>query len=203
MKRVIFALLVIAAGSIPANAKYSGGTGTESNPYQIGSISDWNDLMYTPSDWDANFVMVADINLQGIPLIPVGNDLNGTTVAFTGVFDGNGHVIRNASMNKLGFWHIGLFGIIDYDAQIRNLGAEYVNMMGYRDVAGLVGITDWRTTTVTTLISNCYVTGTVSVSNGITFGGLVGQNAGTVTQDVTLSAMSTGQHTSADWWDAI
>jgi hypothetical protein len=84
-------------------------------------------------------------------------------------------------MNKPGYWHIALFGIINSDAQIRNLGAEDVNMMGYRDVAGLVGITGWRTTTVTTLISNCYVTGTVRVSDGITFGGLVGQNAGTIT----------------------
>ncbi len=178
MKRVIFALLVIIIVT-SAQAKYSGGTGTESNPYQIGSISDWNDLMYTPSDWDANFIMIADINLQGVPLIPVGNDLNGTSIFFKGVFDGYGHVIRNAAINMPGHWHIGLFGLTDTNSQIRNLGVEDVNMNGERDVAGLAGINNFG------IISNCYVTGKVaqysSGSSHSCLGGLVGLNYGTIT----------------------
>ena len=40
MKRAILFLLVIAAGSIPALAKYSGGTGEPNTPYQIATAAD-------------------------------------------------------------------------------------------------------------------------------------------------------------------
>jgi hypothetical protein len=173
---VIAGIVLCAVSSVFA---YSGGSGTGADPYQIGTVSDWNDLMNTQSDWDANFVMVADVNLQGIPLIPVGNDLNGTPLFFKGVFDGNGHVIRNAAINMPGRWHIGLFGLTDANSQIRNLGVEDVNMNGERDVAGLVGLNDFGT------ISNCYVTGKVgqysSGSSHSCLGGLVGLNYGTIT----------------------
>jgi hypothetical protein len=159
---------------------YSGGSGTSADPYQIGTVADWNDLMNTPSDWNANFIATADINLQGVPLIPVGNDLNlNNPIFFTGVFDGNGHVIRNAAINMPGHWHIGLFGLTDANSQIRNLGVEDVNMNGERDVAGLVGLNHFGT------ISNCYVTGKVaqysSGSSHSCLGGLVGLNYGTIT----------------------
>ncbi len=153
---------------------YSGGSGTEADPYQIGTVADWNDLMNTPSDWDANFIMTADINLQGVPLIPVGNDINETYIPFEGVFDGNGHVIRNAAINMPGQWHIGLFGIIDSNSQIRNLGVEDCNMVGGNRVAGLVACSFGT-------ISNCYATGKVSFGGGPNLGGLVGKNYGTIT----------------------
>jgi hypothetical protein len=157
---------------------YSGGSGTEADPYQIGTVSDWTDLMNTPSDWDANFIMTADINLQGVPLIPVGNDLNGTYIYFRGIFDGNGHIIHNGTITG-GYLStgIGLFGRISSDSQIRNLGAKDVNMSGGGRVAGLVGCSFGT-------ISKCFATGKVSQSPeaiSTSFGGLVGKNYGTIT----------------------
>jgi hypothetical protein len=40
LKRLIFILLVITAGSIPALAKYSGGSGEPNTPYQIANVAD-------------------------------------------------------------------------------------------------------------------------------------------------------------------
>jgi hypothetical protein len=155
---------------------YSGGSGTSDDPYQIGTVADWNDLMNTQSDWDVNFIMTADINLQGVPLIPVGNDINYIDNFFSGVFDGNGHTIRNATINMPGYWHIGLFGIIIPGSQIRNLGVEDVNMSGTARVGGLVGYSNG-------IISNCYATGKVNQSwpNSTSIGGLAGKNDGTIT----------------------
>jgi hypothetical protein len=173
---------------------YSGGSGTTDDPYQIGTVSDWNDLMNTPSDWDANFIMTADVNLQGVPLIPVGNNINNIPNFFNGVFDGNGHVIRNAEINMPGYWHIGLFGIITSDSQVRNLGVEDVNMSGHRDVAGLAGLSKGT-------ISNCFATGNINYApmgqNGANLGGLVGLNWGTIINshalcDVNGSAIKIG-----------
>jgi len=170
-KVVILTVFILANVSFAGN--YSGGSGTETDPYQIGTVSDWNDLMNTPTDWDANFVMTADINLQGVPLIPVGNDINGTYLYFRGIFDGNGHIIRNATI--AGYWHIGLFGLIDSNSQIRNLDVEDVIMSGERDIAGLVGASKGT-------ISNCYATGKIcdSLDRSANPGGLVGLNHGTI-----------------------
>jgi len=140
---------------------YSGGSGTESDPYQIAAVSDWNDLMNTASDWNKHFIMTADINLQGIPLIPVGRNWPN----FNGVFDGNGHTIRNADINMTSSLYVGLFGYSN--GQIRNLGVVDVNISGRDDTGGLMGYNNG------TIIA-CFVTGSVNGNNGV--GGLVGRN---------------------------
>ncbi len=172
---IITALIIVSFAPYTCLA-YSGGTGTAEDPYQIATVADWNDLMNTQSDWDANFIMMADINLQGVPLIPVGNDLNGTYIYFRGIFDGNGHTIRNAAITGEDFSSgIALFGRIDPNCQIKNLGTEDVNMTGYSRVGGLVGCSYGT-------ITNCYATGNIrSLEPGTTgFGGLVGKNFGTI-----------------------
>jgi len=63
VKREIFALLVILAGSIPVTAKYSGGAGTSGAPYKIGTAADLLALGGNTGDYDASFVLTADINL--------------------------------------------------------------------------------------------------------------------------------------------
>jgi hypothetical protein len=175
-KAVILTLIILANVSFAGT--YSGGFGTEAEPYQIGTVSDWQELMATSDDWDANFIMIADINLQGVSLIPVGNDINfNNPLYFKGAFDGNGHVIRNATITNRPGWHISLFGLIDSNSQIRNLGVEDVNMSGERDVAGLVGLNHFGT------ISNCYATGKIgyaTIPSGACLGGLVGLNFGTI-----------------------
>jgi hypothetical protein len=43
-KRFAFAILIITTASVPAQAKYSGGTGTPDDPYQIATAEDLNDI---------------------------------------------------------------------------------------------------------------------------------------------------------------
>jgi hypothetical protein len=149
---------------------YSGGNGEPNNPYQIATVSDWNDLMHTPADWCRNFIMTADINLQGITLTPVGN--------FSGVFNGNNRIIRNVVINS-GF-ETGLFGVLG-GGNILNLGVENVNIIGSDYVGGLVGWNEGG-------INNCYVTGTVSGSEKV--GGLVGENYGGISSCYTTGVVS-------------
>ena len=145
---------------------YSGGSGEPNDPYQISSVSDWNDLMSDPNDWSKHFIMTADVNLQGATLTPVGNSYN----TFTGVFNGNSHIISNAVMNKPTSYGIGLFGCLN-GGQICNLGIEDMNITGRYRVGGLVG-DNWGGS-----ITSCYATGVVTesiFSHGV--GGLVGSN---------------------------
>jgi len=160
----LIVLTVFILASVSFGGTYSGGTGNSGSPYQIGNVSDWQELMITTSDWDKEFILIADINLQGVTLTPVGN----STPYFTGIFDGNGHIISNAVINQPGSNNIGLFGHV-YGGQIHNLGVENVNIVGGGGVGGLVGST-WEGA-----ITSCYATGAVSGASGV--GGLAGDVA--------------------------
>jgi hypothetical protein len=84
---------------------YSGGEGSPGNPFRISTVADWQELMATPSHWSCHFVLMNDIDLEGVNLMPVGRDIpfgSGYYIftPFTGAFDGNGHIIRNAAINQ-------------------------------------------------------------------------------------------------------
>jgi hypothetical protein len=151
---------------------YSGGNGEPNNPYQIGTVGDWQHLMGAPADWNLHFIMTADVNLYGIPLTPVGN----STTKFTGAFDGNDHIFSNAVINQPSNAYVGLFGYLN-GGQIKNSGVENANITGGIFVGGLLGFGASGCT-----ISNCYSTGSVSSSSSSSFtGGLVGYlSSGTI-----------------------
>jgi len=68
MKRVISTILVIAFTSTivnfvePAQAKYSGGSGEQNDPYQISTPDDIYYIGTHPADWGRYFIMTNDIN---------------------------------------------------------------------------------------------------------------------------------------------
>jgi len=147
---------------------YSGGSGTEAEPFRISSVPDWQELMTTPADWASHFVLTADIDLNDVPITPIGNDPNN----FTGVFDGNDYVIRNADVNMPASYYVALFGCLGTDGQIKNLGVEDISIFGGYYVGGLVGCNEGT-------ISNCYSSGSASIG-ACWVGGLAGTNSGTI-----------------------
>jgi hypothetical protein len=160
----VIGLILFLSASVFA---YSDGNGTEGNPYQITVVSDWQQLMSTSSHWNKYFIMTADVNLQGVTLTPVGN----ATTKFTGVFDGNDYVIRNAYINSPTTNYIGLFGYTSSGCQIRNLILEDAAITARRYVGGLVGYNYFGN------LTDCYVTGAVTgTGSSLWVGGLVGYN---------------------------
>jgi hypothetical protein len=88
---------------------------------------------------------------------------------FSGVLDGNGHVIRNVRI--AGENDLGLFGLVLEAAQIRRLGVVDINVTSEGDrVGGLAGDS-------TRVVLNCDSTSAVSAARGFA-GGLVGANGG-------------------------
>jgi hypothetical protein len=170
---------------------YSGGTGDSNSPYQIATVSDWNDLMNTVADWNKYFIMTADVNLQGVTLTPVGNYPN----HFTGAFDGNSHIIRNADINMPASDCIGLFGCVGAGGQIRNFRVEDVNIIAGSRIGGLVGI-NYGT------ITDCYATGKVT-GTGNYVGGLVGyQDLGQVNKYLMASHCTENGQEKLFLWDS-
>jgi hypothetical protein len=88
---------------------YSDGSGTETVPYQIAAVSDWQILMNTSTDWSKHFILTADLDFNEVALTPVGN-YNG--IHFTGTLEGDGHTIRNADINIPDNNYVSLFGCV-------------------------------------------------------------------------------------------
>ena len=174
-------IFIIILFSFSLASAYSGGTGEPNSPYQIGTVPDWQTLMTTTADWNKQFILIADVNLQGVALTPVGNPTN----QFTGIFEGNGHVISNMTINTNENKYIGLFGYTDQNSIIRNLGIKDVNVVGKDYVGGLVGLNYGS-------INNCYSTGVVSGYYQV--GGLVGSNGGIISDCYSMGAVS------SDYW---
>jgi hypothetical protein len=90
---------------------------------------------------------------------------------FTGVFNGDNHVIYNTTINLPDNDFVGLFSFVGSGGEIRNLGVEKANVTGRERVGGLAGLSFNCT------ISDCYTSGAVSGSgHSIGAGGLVGEN---------------------------
>ncbi len=164
------AWFVLAISAMSAAGTYSGGSGTEADPYQISTPADWLEFVDNTKDgsvsWtdrSAYFILTADIDLAGVNLLPVQS--------FNGVFDGDGYVISNATINPPDEDGVGLFGQV-WECEIRNLGVVNISVTGDAlATGGLVGILSYESA-----ITSCYVTGVI---NGYDYvGGLVGVNAG-------------------------
>ena len=117
---------------------------------------------------------------------PLGDRTNPRDSWFMGGFDGNGYTIRGLYINQPGSNYMGLFGFV-YEAEIKNLRLEDVNISGFEYSAGLAGYFGVGT------ISNCYVSG--SVKGDSYSGGLVGyadqsQITGSHSRNINVSGRS-------------
>ena len=123
---------------------------------------------------EAKGKLMADIDLSGItwePMCPNGE-------GYTGVFDGNGHVIRNLSIsqsvnNKWINNHrtTGFFAYLGVEAVLQNLGIENAeiktsDLCTYGGV--LVGVAAYAK------MQNCYSSGTIVFENVTYAGGVIG-----------------------------
>ena len=202
MKKIftnIFLLALMMSVSQFAGAQsFSGGAGTETDPYQISNAADLkqlsHDVEYSQNNYAGMyFLMTNDIDMTGVTdYRPIGNNFDGDVHAFSGVFNGNGHKVMNLEANweELGF--VGLFGII-MNAKIENLILSKSNIYGDLSVGGIVGVS-----MMDNEISNCHTTSDVTVGvrkfyiAGICGGTLIGGAKGTVIKDCTNGARVIG-----------
>jgi hypothetical protein len=166
---------------------YSGGSGSAEDPYKISTVADWQELTSASGDWDKCFVLMNDIDFEGIELTPVATDIDPLSegfqgMPFFGVFDGGGHRIVNLKIQGHDF--VGLFGFVSSPASILNLGLEAVEVYGTGGfVGGLCGNNGYRVERGVYIeggaISNCYASG--NVTGDFAVGGLMGANTGAIT----------------------
>jgi len=166
---IAVALTILASGA--RAAIYSGGSGTEVDPYHIGTSGDWITLTATEADWNKHFLLIADIDFAGASLTPVAPDTSTEDffqgVEFTGVLDGANHCLKNAVIQMPEDNYAGVFGFLYEPGTVQAMGLENISVTGKDFVGGLVGW-NWGH------VERCYSTGAVTGRQSV--GGLVGFN---------------------------
>jgi len=156
-------------GSI--DTAFAGGTGTESDPYQI---ADGAQLAYLASEVNKGqtyensyFLLTADIDLANHDWTPIGNSFSdalfgGTDYSlFAGNLDGKGHTIFNISIGTenapLESDVFGLFGATG--GKISNLNLDGVTICGIaKNVSGyIIGLAGALAGSASGPIENCHV----------------------------------------------
>ena len=148
------------------------GTTSADNTYSISSVAELQALAEYVNDGNdttgMTFVLGKNLDLSSIlNWTAIGNDTN----RFKGSFDGNGHVIKNLTIDSTEDSQ-GLFGFTEPASEIKSVGLENCSVKGGNVVGGLVGANY-------SSINNCYATGDIAGNNDV--GGLVGGNSGTIT----------------------
>ncbi|WNY25759.1 GLUG motif-containing protein [Methanolapillus millepedarum] len=211
---LIFVLFSFFIG--PAAAAFSGaGNGTPSDPYQITTIAQLDEVRHNLS---ASYILMNDLDFSGSNLSwePIGEadvdsksgQLSGL---FSGQFDGNGKTIRNLSVSYPERSGAGLFGHVGQRGEITNLTLDNVTISAQSSAGSLAGQNDGIIRNCSAVhvaaeafndlgglvgvnngfISNCFATGHLSGGNMI--GGLVGINCGVVNESyASFSICGTG-----------
>jgi len=163
------------------NLPYSGGAGSEANPYIIATKADLLQVAATATDYDKHFMQIDDIDLAGESLSNAVIASSKSTffysgTKFTGVFDGGGHIIKNLLIDSpvVGNDYLALFGYLDAGAVVCNLSVVDSVITGAASgSANIGGICGYNKDSV---ISNCYASVTASGDDYI--GGICGRSDG-------------------------
>ena len=211
MKKIFLLMLAFAmmlslgtwAAADGANA-FSGGTGTEADPYLISTPEDlWNlaklvNSKETKDDYKGAFyLLTADIDLGGRKeWKPIGyEDPHGVDYSFGGNFDGDGHTISGMyikykeSLFREHQSAFGLFGCVT-DGTVKNLTVSessiFVESEGSPKIGAVAG--DVRDG----VIENCHTTDSVSLTGPYKVGGICGNiSTDSPVQDCTNAASVT------------
>ena len=134
------------------------GTGTQADPYLIGTLADLQEYTSDSSYRTNKFTkLMCDIDLSSITWVI--SDLT------DGGFDGNGNTISNLTISKSGTDYVGFFGVSS-GSKIKNLRLLNVTISGNTKTGALCGFL------IQSTVSKCSATGSVTALNWV--GGLVG-----------------------------
>jgi filamentous hemagglutinin family protein len=214
---------VNAPVNLSADGSFStrlGSDGTAVDYTIITGLGDINnpspaDLLMLSVSYNGYFVLGADIDASATASWVGGAGFE-PVPDFMGTFDGLGHTITGLTINRPDKNAVGLFGLTEDSAIVRNVGMVGGAITGNGSVGSLVGsnygtITHaYATGAVTNVappstlgaagglvgsnngsITNAYATGAVT-SGGYAVGGLVGLNLGTITSAYATGTVSSG-----------
>ncbi len=144
------------------------------------------------------FRLAADLDLNNIEWTPIGNIYTGpdgnaiykegdeSFKGFAGTFDGQDHVISNLSILReikdsgeliYNNCFLGLFGILEREATVRNLTIDNVHIEGEGHIGAVAGHTASSSTSANSniVLENISVTGDIQLKGKFCVGGILGR----------------------------
>lgn len=136
--------------------EFAGGDGTIGTPYQITNWEQLNNVRnyLGPGNEEKHFVLMNDLNSNtdgyaeyagpaangGKGWLPIGTGGSGAAAThFAGTFDGNVKVIEDLLINDSSMNFAGLFGTVNWNAEIKDVRLQDVDITGNGNVGGLAG----------------------------------------------------------------
>ena len=167
------------------STSFSGGSGTVSDPYQI---STWEQLDQIRNHLSSHFILLNDLNQSTPGYADFASDNANfgdgwiPIPLFAGNLNGNGHVIKGLFIKIYTGSEAGFFGSMIAGSGVKNIGFLESNVTGSQNVGILVGLATGVT------IKNVYVKGEVtSYGAEVRVGGLVGHLLGSSKLDYSFS----------------
>lgn len=152
------------------------GSFTTSFKKEMYDLRTWQDVQAIQYDLAGEYTLHNDIsfpdpaedNFPELGFMPIGGT-KGLNNAFTGKLTGDGYTLKNFFINREYLNYVGLFGVLSYMAEVKNLRIELsgLGIRGYNYVGGLAGLADKNT-----VIEDCKLEGDIYGNNYV--GGLVG-----------------------------
>lgn len=195
---VHLSLLIFAAMSLSGQNLFSGGDGSQSNPYQIANEKDLRNLAKEVNNKrnnfkDKYFKQTADITFNfAEPIEPIGGPVSEDFTrpdesCFQGHYDGGMKKIFNLNLYDVteldggedAHIGVGLFGDLGQGATLKNIVIASGNIYAFSHVGAIVGTLHEKTQ-----ISHCKVGPDVRVTAWSDAGGIVGCSIG---KDITIS----------------
>ena len=145
-----------------------------------------------------HYVLTDDIDLAGMEWTPIGTympsgeseeeqEIPAAASAFTGTFDGQGHTIRNLTVNQPEGWALGLFGVIS-ETTIGNFTLENATVDGSVMAADVVGYAYRSTVSNVTLLNGKVNAHFTEMSAEGMYGGIVGAGMGSRIENCSAQA---------------
>lgn len=138
-KNLLFTLLAMACLWLGSTRAYA--LDQVDGVYQIGSAQDLEDFsnMVASGNGAVSAALTADIDMTGVTHQPIGT----VSSPFSGSFDGQQHFIRNMTLELPEQEYVGLFGVLNDGAYIKNVIVDWSCFIsGKRFVAGIAGGTN-------------------------------------------------------------
>ena len=178
--------------TVTDDTAFSGGNGTEGDPYQIKTVADMTALAVLAND-DSSinheatkgkyFKLMNDITYNSSDdFTPIGKD-DVSNRSFNGTFDGDGHTIRGIKATDSSY--CGLFGYIYKNGTVKNVTVDQATICGGAGVGGIAGKVNYGSK-----IENCFVTNS-TISGSYSVGAISGYGIDTFSNNFYVSCSVT------------
>lgn len=144
MKKFFASMALMGMFAMNASAQFAGGTGTESDPYQVATAEQ---LQAVNDFLTASFVQTADIDLSEMVWKPIGT--------FTGHYNGQGFAISGLTI-ETGEDGLGVFNRVNEPAVLENIVIRDCYIVANR-WSGILCSTNGNWEAKGGLFRNCYI----------------------------------------------